>query len=152
MESESLAFYTFRLVCVCVCSCLKDKGCDVVCVEVRANGLRDVYYHMIYDSPRRADEHLFNGRRASITCKHTHTHTKKVQKRRRCRSKRNNNLFSDVHFFSDGNRRIVFYVYYWFFFFHLWRLPFLLLRHLSRAAGARHTPCGPSEALMESWC
>ncbi len=31
----------------------------------------------------------------------------------------------------------LFYVYYWFFFFHLWRLLFLLLRHLSHAAAAR---------------
>ncbi len=54
-------------VCVCVCSWLKDKGCDV---EVRTTGLHDVYYHKIYDSPP-TDEHLLNGRRASITCKHT---------------------------------------------------------------------------------
>lgn len=39
---------------------------------------------------------------------HTHTDREKVQKRRSCRSKRNNNHFSGVHFFLMATRRIVF--------------------------------------------
>ncbi len=59
---------------------------------------------------QQADEHLFNGRRASITCKHT----QKVQKRRRWQSKRNNNNFSEVHFYSDGNQAYCFPSYFMF--------------------------------------
>ncbi len=43
-----------------------------------------------------------------------HANTQKVQKRRRWQSKRNNNHFSEVHFFSDGNQAYCFPSYFMF--------------------------------------
>lgn len=95
------------------------------------------------------DEHLFNGRTASIT--HTCTNTPKAQKRRLHPSERNNNHLEKIYCSFWLQPGLLFPGYFMFiidFFLFLWKLLFSLLRHVARAAGTRAGSSGVDRVLM----